>query len=179
MILTVYDLKEFEDRVDFSKDVFFTWGTKNEGKHLPKIAVDRKIYGVGRDGASLVVYNRVAVVTIDNAGDAPNLYDGIQIAVRRLITDFEAEVARLAAAHGCKAVAGDLKPSPLDSHLSSMLAQRLEAIERRVGQIERDMVHNSTKFERQGDCLASLDDRLQRLEKTISPIIIAEEAKPE
>ncbi|MDN7025065.1 hypothetical protein FGU65_09225 [Methanoculleus sp. FWC-SCC1] len=157
MIVTVHDLNEFEDRVEFSKDVFFTWETRNEGRHLPKIAVDQKLYGVGRDGVSLVVYNRVTMVTVDNAGDAPNLYDGIQIAVRKEIKDFEAEAARFAAAHGCKAVAGDLKPSPLNAHLSSMLAQRLEAIEERVAKVER--------------CAACQCAEIRTLEKTISPII--------
>lgn len=157
MIVTVHDLKEFEDRVEFSKDVFFTWETRNEGRHLPKIAVDQKLYGVGRDGVSLVVYNRVTMVTVDNAGDAPNLYDGIQRAVQKVVMNFESETTRFAAGHGCKAVAGDLKPSPLNAHLSSMLAQRLEAIEERVVNLERCAAHQCAE--------------IRTLEKTISPII--------
>ncbi len=155
MIKTVHELPEFERLTDFEQDIFYTWSTRDVGRPLPRVQVLQKVYGIEKEGAeSLIVYERLSTVTIDDAGDNPNVYAGIGKAARARILSFEEEVKHLAETHGCRAIAGTLEPSPVSAALSSMLSKKLESLEARVLVVENNY----------GRALALLEDRIKQVE---------------
>ena len=166
MIKTVHDLSEFERLTDFEQDIYFTWSTRDVGNPLPRVQVLQKLYGIEKEGAgSLVVYERLSTVTLDDAGDGPDLYDGIGVAVRSRITSFEEEVKRLADTHGCRAIAGTLEPSPVSDALSSILSKHLETLEARIAEVENNY---GRALGLQESSIDRITDRLCRLESPVS-----------
>lgn len=163
MIVTVYELSAFEELADFSKGIYYTWSSRNIGNLLPKVKVETKLYGVGKDG-SLVVLDRVAMVSENQSRPDLSLEAGIRLVVGEIVRTFEGEAVRLAEANQSKAVPGDLKPSPLNSHLSSMLTVRLEAIEGRLLRLEEKVL---PPLMSQGSGAADHESRISRLEKVI------------
>ncbi|WP_067047615.1 hypothetical protein [Methanofollis ethanolicus] len=185
MIKTVFELSDFKRIADFGRgEIFYSSETQNIGDNtFPRIEVTQKM---SVEGEPLVVYERLSTVSIRDAGDNPNIYAGINEAIRTRIASFEKEVTRLAVFHGCRAVPGTLIPTPTDATLSSILTRRLEAIERRVVEMENthgrlfasmdgrlfdleDKVYPPLKFV--GETPKDHESRLRRLEKTIAPII--------
>lgn len=139
MIVTVYNQADFEEKTDFSKNIYYSCESRNIGTHLPRIEITQKVYGVGLGGASLTVYERLATVSVNDV-DAPDLMHGIGEVVRARVASFEEEVKRLADTHGCRAIPGDLKPSPISAALSAMLEQELNAIDERLCRVEAEVL---------------------------------------
>lgn len=136
MIVTVYNLADFEEKTDFQQDVYYTWETRNIGTHLPRIEITTKIYSIGKDEVSVIICERLQTVSVDDVRAASDLMRGMGEIVRARITLFEDEVGRLAERHNCRAIPGDLKPSPISRALSSMLERELNAIDERLCRLE-------------------------------------------
>ncbi len=153
MIKTVHELSDFERLTDFQQDIFFSWKAEPAGRDLPKIRLTRNVYGIGIGGTSLVVYERLATVSINDVRDAPDPVRGIDEEAKRRILSFEEEVKHLAESHGCRAIAGTLEPSPVSAALSSMLSKKLESLEARVLVVENNY----------GRALALIEDQVTRV----------------
>lgn len=136
MIVTVYNLADFEEKTDFQQDVYYTWETRNIGTHLPRIEITTKIYSIGKDEVSVIICERLQTVSVDDVRAASDLMRGMGEIVRARITLFEDEVGRLAERHNCRAIPGDLKPSPISRALSCMLERELNAIDERLCRLE-------------------------------------------
>lgn len=136
MIVTVYNLLDFEEKTDFQQDIYYTWETRNIGTHLPRIEITTKIYGIGKDEASVIICERLQTVSVDDVRAASDLLRGINEITRARITCFEDEVRLLADFKKCRAIPGDLKPSPISRALSSMLERELNAIDERLCRLE-------------------------------------------
>ena len=136
MIVTVYNLADFEEKTDFQQDIYYTWETRNIGTHLPRIEITTKIYSIGKDEVSVIICERLQTVSVDDVRAASDLMRGMGEIVRARITLFEDEVGRLAERHNCRAIPGDLKPSPISRALSSMLERELNAIDERLCRLE-------------------------------------------
>ena len=135
-IITVYNLADFEEKTDFQQDIYYTWETRNIGTHLPRIEITTKIYSIGKDEVSVIICERLQTVSVDDVRAASDLMRGMGEIVRARITLFEDEVGRLAERHNCRAIPGDLKPSPISRALSSMLERELNAIDERLCRLE-------------------------------------------
>ena len=135
-IITVHNLADFKEKTDFQQDIYYTWETRNIGTHLPRIEITTKIYGIGKDEASVIICERLQTVSVDDVRAASDLLRGINEITRARITCFEDEVRLLAESHKCRAILGDLKPSPISRALSSMLGRELNAIDERLCRLE-------------------------------------------
>lgn len=160
MIVTVHELSDFERLTDFEQDLYYTWSTRNTGHTLPRVEILQKMYGIEKRAGSLVVYERLSTVTLDDAGDGPDLYDGIRVAVRSRITSFEEEVKRLADTHGCRAIPGTLEPTVSDAP-TSILSKRFESLEARIAAVENNY---GRALGLQESSIDRITDRLCRLE---------------
>lgn len=136
MLVTVYNLADFKEKVDFSRDIYYTWETRNIGTHLPRIEITTKMYGIGKDEVSVIICERLQTVSVDDVRAASDLMRGMGEIVRARITLFEDEVRLLADAKMCRAIPGDLKPSPTSHALSSMFERELNAIDERLCRLE-------------------------------------------
>lgn len=135
-IITVYNLADFEERADLSQDIYYSWETRNIGTHLPRIEITTKIYSIGKDEGSVIICERLQTVSVDDVRAASDLMRGMSEIVRARISLFEDEVRLLADAKMCRAIPGDLKPSPISRALSSMLERELNAIDERLCRLE-------------------------------------------
>ena len=163
-IITVYNLADFEEKTDFQQDVYYTWETRNIGTHLPRIEITTKIYSIGKDEVSVIICERLQTVSVDDVRAASDLMRGMSEIVRARITLFEDEVGRLAERHNCRAIPGDLKPSPISRALSCMLSKEFETLEARVSRLETQE-------------LGEVDERLCRVEARVLPSISRKEIK--
>jgi len=161
MIKTVHDLSEFERLTDFEQDLYYTWSTRNTGHTLPRVEILQKMYGIEKRAGSLVVYERLSTVTIDDAGDSPDVYAGIGKAARARILSFEGEAKQLADTHGCRAIAGTLEPSPVSDAPTSILTKHLESLEARIAEVENNY---GRALGLQESSIDRITDRLCRLE---------------
>lgn len=135
-IITVYNLADFEEKTDFQQDIYYTWETRNVGSHLPRIEITTKIYSIGKDEVSVIICERLQTVSVDDVRAASDLMRGMGEIVRARISCFEDEIRLLAESHKCRAIPGDLKPSPISRALSSMLERELNAIDERLCRLE-------------------------------------------
>lgn len=135
-IITVYNLADFEEKTDFQQDIYYTWETRNIGTHLPRIEITTKIYGIGKDEASVIICERLQTVSVDDVRAASDLMRGMSEIVRARISCFEDEIRLLAESHKCRAIPGSMSPSPISRALSSMLERELNAIDERLCRLE-------------------------------------------
>ncbi len=164
MLVTVYNLADFKEKVDFSRDIYYTWETRNIGTHLPRIEITTKMYGIGKDEVSVIICERLQTVSVDDVRAASDLMRGMGEIVRARITLFEDEVRLLADVKKCRAIPGDLKSLPISRALSCMLSKEFETLEARVSRLETQE-------------LGEVDERLCRLEAKVLPPIFRKEIK--
>jgi hypothetical protein len=136
MIVTVYSLADFEERADLSQDIYYSWETQNVGSHLPRIEITTKAYGLVKGRDSLIIYERLETVSVDDVKNASDLLRGISEVTRARISCFEDEIRLLAESHKCRAIPGSMNPSPISRALSSMLERELNAIDERLCRLE-------------------------------------------
>jgi len=158
MIITVYSLADFEERADLSQDIYYSWETQNVGSHLPRIEITTKAYGLVKGRDSLIIYERLETVSVDDVKNASDLLRGISEVTRARISCFEDEIRLLAESHKCRAIPGSMNPSPITDALAPMLSKILESLDKRVRRLE-------TKE------LDEVDERLCRLESEILPSV--------
>jgi hypothetical protein len=136
MIVTVYSLADFEERADLSQDIYYSWETQNVGSHLPRIEITTKAYGLVKGRDSLIIYERLETVSVDDVKNASDLLRGISEVTRARISCFEDEIRLLAESHKCRAIPGSMNPSPISRALSPMLERELNAIDERLCRLE-------------------------------------------
>lgn len=166
MIITVYNLPDFERLTNFLPDIYYSWETQNAAKeagHFPVVDFYARIFGWGKTLSDLVVYSsetrlRMTELLMLKAGSG----DPHQIMVAAIndeIAKFEGEVSALAKKYGCRAIPGELSVSypDIDPARIDNLTTRTFELERRLNAYE----HNDAEIcDRVEERLSKLEARL-------------------
>lgn len=158
MITTVYNLKDFEEKTDFSYDIYYSWESENIGKSFPVVEIREQVYGVPTGGRGLVVYDsavRISMMTLIATQTGVDPMASMNEAIESTTSEFVDAVVMMAKYHSCRAIPGTLALSPFET-----LEQRLESLERRL-----DMYENND-----ANIMSCLEDRLDCLEARVRAV---------